>query len=340
MTLKVRQYYFIAVFLTGLLLMICHSDVLAQYPPSVRVFPNPGETSLTVRWNGVAYETTGIIFEGYNIYITEASNPASFNYVIGYDVEDFLKHVRLNKNHNWVINDWPFTRQQILAIYCLTNPTAYSMKDWYNFRDSQFYFTAFSNNIFWLTDTSIIHKVYPTMPYPTSLDPAFANNWEVTPDGFLRYFEYEYTLKNLEPLTEYIIDIRRLRVKSYYRIDFTSINGSPISGTTDEHTGIADNNPISMVPSEFVVHQNFPNPFNPSTNITFDLPYRENVTVTIYNILGQAISEIDLGEKAAGSHLVSWDSKDDSGRDVAGGVYFYKVKAGEMTDTRKMVLLR
>ena len=158
-TLKVRRHYFIAAFLTGLLLMICHYDVLADYPPSVRVFPNPGEASLTVRWNGVAYETTGIIFEGYNIYVTEASSPASFNYVIGYDVENFLKHVRPNASVDYVIDDWPFTRAKILAIYHLNDPTLYSMKDWYNFRDSQFYFTTFSNNTFWLTDTSLIHKV-------------------------------------------------------------------------------------------------------------------------------------------------------------------------------------
>jgi len=315
----------------------------AQYPPSVRVTANPGEQSLTIKWNGVAYETLGIVFEGYNIYVTEASNPGAYDYVVGYDVEDFTKHVRPNSGTDWLFNEWPLTRAEIQSRYFITNPLLFSSKDPFYFNDSQYYFTATSSNTFWLTDTSIIHKMYPSQPRPPEYivqNPDLAREWELTPDGFLRYFEYRYILEDLEPLTEYDIDIRLVRMQTYDSFAFFSLHGSPASGITDEHTGITDNGSDYLTPASFAVHQNIPNPFNPETNISFDLPSRADVSVTVYNILGRVVSYRHLGEKPAGRHTVSWAGRDDSGRSVAGGVYFYRINAGEMIDTKKMILLK
>ena len=94
------------------------------------------------------------------------------------------------------------------------------------------------------------------------------------------------------------------------------------------------------LPATFEVSQNYPNPFNPSTMIDYALPYRADVKVAVFNLLGQKVRTLVDESQPAGSHSVEWDSTDDSGHEVASGVYFYRVEAGEFTETKKMVLVR
>lgn len=95
------------------------------------------------------------------------------------------------------------------------------------------------------------------------------------------------------------------------------------------------------VPTEFQLSQNFPNPFNPTTSISYSLRKPSQVTLTIYTILGQKIhSLIDNELRPAGSYTIKWNGRDDSGRLVASGVYLYSLEAGEFTQARKMLLVR
>ncbi|MFQ5607215.1 MAG: FlgD immunoglobulin-like domain containing protein, partial [Candidatus Zixiibacteriota bacterium] len=110
--------------------------------------------------------------------------------------------------------------------------------------------------------------------------------------------------------------------------------------TTDIQTDVDDGGTGSIVPKHFELHQNFPNPFNPTTTISYSLPQRAEVTVTIYNILGEKVRVFTEGRKSAGRHSVTWNSRNESGKPVASGVYFYKVQAGEFSASRKMVLLK
>lgn len=96
----------------------------------------------------------------------------------------------------------------------------------------------------------------------------------------------------------------------------------------------------SVLPTEFVLAQNRPNPFNPSTEISFSLPKPAEVTLVIYNVLGESVVTLAEGQRAAGTHAVRWDGRDKNGRAVASGVYFYRLDAGEFSATRKMVLLK
>ncbi|MBU1637061.1 T9SS type A sorting domain-containing protein [bacterium] len=90
------------------------------------------------------------------------------------------------------------------------------------------------------------------------------------------------------------------------------------------------------VPSSFALYQNYPNPFNPSTNIQFDLAKNTNVTLTVFNVLGQEVVTL-LNNKplAAGVHMAEFDAAN-----LTSGVYVYQLKADGMTQTRKMVLLK
>ncbi len=93
-------------------------------------------------------------------------------------------------------------------------------------------------------------------------------------------------------------------------------------------------------PAEYVLHQNFPNPFNPETVIRFEIPGETEVRLTIYNMLGQEVRRLLEKQMAAGHHTVSWDARDAYGQPVGAGVYFYRLEAPEMALTRKMVLVK
>jgi formylglycine-generating enzyme required for sulfatase activity len=89
-------------------------------------------------------------------------------------------------------------------------------------------------------------------------------------------------------------------------------------------------------PAEFSLYQNYPNPFNPGTVIKFDLPKSANVTLSIYNMLGEKITELISGETlSAGTHSARFNAAG-----LSSGIYFYRIEAGNIVQTRKMLLLR
>ncbi len=94
------------------------------------------------------------------------------------------------------------------------------------------------------------------------------------------------------------------------------------------------------LPDGFVLSQNYPNPFNPSTEISFTLPTKSDVTLSVYNTLGQRVKTIVDGECPAGDYTVTWDGKDNGGNAVSTGVYFYRLTADGVTESKKMMLLK
>lgn len=106
----------------------------------------------------------------------------------------------------------------------------------------------------------------------------------------------------------------------------------------DQSTGVANNR--DQVPSAFELAQNYPNPFNPTTSISYTLPNTAKVTLTVYNTIGQKVAELVDGQQNAGRHQVSWDGRDLTGRVATTGVYFYQLKADDLTMTRKMLLVK
>jgi flagellar hook assembly protein FlgD len=97
--------------------------------------------------------------------------------------------------------------------------------------------------------------------------------------------------------------------------------------------------PFSSLPDGFELHQNYPNPFNPTTTIAFDLPSSADVSLQVFNLLGQTVRHLQSGFLSAGAHSVEWDGRTDGGAAVASGVYFYRLTAGDYSHARKMVLL-
>ena len=99
-------------------------------------------------------------------------------------------------------------------------------------------------------------------------------------------------------------------------------------------------NDYNELPEKFELHQNYPNPFNPTTTIRFDLPNNSKVNIYIYDILGRITKKLIDNPENAGFKSIQWDGTDNSGKNVPGGVYFYKIQAGKFSQTKKMILLK
>jgi hypothetical protein len=97
---------------------------------------------------------------------------------------------------------------------------------------------------------------------------------------------------------------------------------------------------IVSVPSVTTLRANYPNPFNPTTNIQFDIAVEGHVQINVFNIRGQRVTTLVNEHLGVGSHNVVWDGTNRIGRNVSSGLYFYKMTVGEYTETRKMLLMK
>ena len=95
-----------------------------------------------------------------------------------------------------------------------------------------------------------------------------------------------------------------------------------------------------LLPNQFDLRQNYPNPFNPSTTISFALSTATEVSLDIYNLLGQTILTLSDQIESAGEHVITWDGRDASGEPVASGVYLYRLTTDNGTLSRKMLLIK
>lgn len=98
--------------------------------------------------------------------------------------------------------------------------------------------------------------------------------------------------------------------------------------------------PGVSLPISFALNQNFPNPFNPVTSISFDLPVASEVELAVFNLIGQKIATLRSEWMVAGRHRVTWNGRDDLGRELSSGVYLYVLKADRFFAQKKMVLLQ
>ena len=121
---------------------------------------------------------------------------------------------------------------------------------------------------------------------------------------------------------------------TFYLDDVRLVTSAAASGTAvlEAHD--------ETVPQEFGLGQNYPNPFNSGTIIRFALPAADEVDLALYNLAGQQVMRLAQGRRAAGSYTVRWDGRDEAGRELASGLYLYRLRAGDRVETRKLLLLR
>ncbi|MEW5993978.1 MAG: hypothetical protein AB1744_06240, partial [Candidatus Zixiibacteriota bacterium] len=195
----------------------------ASPPPAPDVWVSPTVGTLHVRFNGMRSETTRdafsrlVDFEGYRIYIARDERAASYSVVTSYDLEDYNKFVYNQPRDEWALNDVPFTLEELRCLYgdsCndpFFHPEDYTLSSPFThsgpWGDSVFYFAAQDFNRSELGLPGAIRKVYPDQPFPSGLNPDSARPEELTEDGYFKYFEYEFVIKDLLPTVPYWINV-------------------------------------------------------------------------------------------------------------------------------------
>jgi hypothetical protein len=128
----------------------------------------------------------------------------------------------------------------------------------------------------------------------------------------------------------------------------TTYIDAAIDGSIDD-TILLNNNVLTDVdekgsahhlPYRFELVQNYPNPFNPVTTIEYSVQSRTSVTIEIFNVLGQKVRKLVNETRSAGSYRIEWSGTDESGRSVSTGVFLYRLQAGDVVQTKKMLLIK
>ena len=186
-----------------------------------RVYPrvtehNTGE--LLIKWNGLRSETVKDVFsnlvdfEGYRVYVSLSPNATDFVLVESFDLHDYDKFIWNGNRRTWELKDPPFSLDSLTVLYGRGgsfNPLNYD-RDWpFRWGDSMFYFAKQDWNVSELDDTTKIHKLYDVPP-PTTLNIDSARIYypeELTEDGFFKYYDYAYVLRNLLPSQLYYVAV-------------------------------------------------------------------------------------------------------------------------------------
>ncbi len=108
----------------------------------------------------------------------------------------------------------------------------------------------------------------------------------------------------------------------------------------DSSADAVENESVENIPQITILNQNYPNPFNPETTISFDLPQKDKVELVVYNLKGQKVKTLINDEVDKGRHTIIWNGTNNQGKEVASGIYYYRLSSGNYTKTNKMVLIK
>jgi hypothetical protein len=133
------------------------------------------------------------------------------------------------------------------------------------------------------------------------------------------------------------------RTKTEIENTFVEVTESDVRDGNFAVNGISLPAPVQIQtrPEAFALANNYPNPFNPATTIKYALPEASNVTLEIYNVVGQVVRTLVADHQNAGRYVVQWDATNESGHSLSSGIYFYRLQAGgEFLEVKKMLLLK
>ena len=165
--------------------------------------------------------------------------------------------------------------------------------------------------------------------------------------GFYRFNPGTYTLGKIRfnvttPFNADTLKFRNPPLAVPVTVVYDSTRKCAFGGTATDSARYNTVNPIitgiiseNELPKEFNLYQNYPNPFNPTTSIKYDVPSNSYVSIKIYDVTGKQILELVNGEQTAGVYEATFDAKN-----LASGVYFYRMDAGKFSKVMKMVLIR
>ncbi|UCD63268.1 MAG: hypothetical protein JSW34_11025 [Candidatus Zixiibacteriota bacterium] len=342
----------------------------ASPPPPPDFWLEPHVGGIRVRINGIRSETTKDIFsgisdfEGYRIYCGRDDRETSFSLMASYDKEDYNKYVWVEEGFELL--DVPYTLDSLRCLYgdscgdMAFHPLDYPQSQPFflpGFADSIFYFAPQDFNAAEYGTVTPIRRTYPDQPYPSSLNPDSVAADELTEDGRLKYFEYEFVVEDLLPTVPYWINVTAF--------DF----GSPKAGLEALESSVSvgakaayPNNSAEAVSSGDLKVYVYPNPYR------IDADYRDEglegrsemdrpdnrvravhfanlpprCTISIYSLDGDLIREIEHDVDPAdpmASHD-EWNLITRNTQAVASGLYYWVVDAdGLETQIGKLVII-
>ena len=160
--------------------------------------------------------------------------------------------------------------------------------------------------------------------------------------GLVRDGEWGQASIPIEDIRGDYIDLRMLS----YEFVILEVNGASCEFALDdiywEGGGTVDvaNENKDLISQEFIIYDNYPNPFNPSTNISYSISNGEYVSINIFDVNGGKVIELFNDYKSAGTYSIDWNGEDERGVQVSAGVYLYSIDVGEFRQTKKMILLK
>jgi len=157
-----------------------------------------------------------------------------------------------------------------------------------------------------------------------------------------------FTVDPASPDTMILIDTTTVGLITNTEFQLTDLDGgvrftplfTPGIVEIKTSTDVEDITPDGLLPESYALAQNYPNPFNPSTQIELSLPTASHVQLEVFNVLGRTVRRLIDQKLPAGVHRIEFDGRSDRGNRVASGVYFYRIKAEDFVQSRKMILLK
>jgi hypothetical protein len=164
-----------------------------------------------------------------------------------------------------------------------------------------------------------------------STDALIIEGWNGSTKEYTRTFESITTWKILD-MNYSNINKAVIKLKSSGNGDLTDYNFDNFF--IEDSSIVADDSTI-VIPKSYNLSQNFPNPFNPSTVINYQIPHTSKITIKLYDIIGNEVSTIVDGNKAAGSYSVTYNALN-----LASGIYIYELKSNEFVSRKKMMFIK
>ena len=197
-----------------------------------------------------------------------------------------------------------------------------------------------------------VDNIHPGIPGPLTLlgasDESVELGWEMSMDDDFQYFEVyratnpDFTDASVYATTEPVFTDGDVTIGHtyYYAVSAVDANGNMSDPTNVITTSIVSVDDAEMIPTAYGLSQNYPNPFNPTTSIEFALPEASEISLEIYNLLGQKVRTLVSGYVPAGYVNTSWDGLDQNGKEISSGTYIYRLQTADQTFSKKMVLMK
>ncbi len=344
--------------------------------PKMRLNPRISDNytgEIEIRWNGRVAETTEDRFsqikdfEGYRVYLSISERDDDFMLLSSYDLDDYDRFVYNSNRGEWDFVDSPFTLEQLRRLYGSDfEPLEYYDEE-HNFQAidrgtgqlKAYYFRRHDWNQSDYRDTTLIHKIYPDQPYPSTLDLDSAAMFypeELTEDGYLKYFEYRYVIRNLLPSQKYYVAVTTFDY-GYPQRELTpqeaspSLNMEPVYAQNATNRVVTEALNVIVYPNPYRIdagyeerfegweHPELPREYNRKINFT-NLPPK--CTIRIFTIDGDLVRVIEHDEPAnSGTAMIeSWDLINRNKMITVSGIYYYVVESEYGSQIGKLVIIR